>query len=78
MLLPGSLPVAGQQLHASCHETKLCLACQKTALVEEMYQGRTAYRCPMCNDLTLAIEWAQVLAEFKQRGGYNVNLANED
>ncbi|CAE7350344.1 RE1 [Symbiodinium sp. CCMP2592] len=57
---------------------KLCMACQKTALVEDMHQGRRAYRCPTCNDLTLHVEWTQVMTEFKQRGGYNVNFANEE
>ena len=64
----GNLPLASN--------VKLCMACQRTALIEVMEQGRKAFRCPTCNDLTLQVEWTQVMKEFEQRGGYNVNLAN--
>ena len=56
---------------------KLCLQRQQEALETTVDRGRLTYRCPRCNDTTLASEWTEVIQNHYKTGGYNPEVTHQ-
>ena len=54
---------------------RLCVQCQQD-LETTIDRGRLTCRCPLCNDMTLASEWTEVIQNHYQAGGYNPEITH--